>query len=128
MHGRVATTERLTPGLVRVVLEGGDLADLVMPDATDAYVNVAFPPAGAPYGEVFDPRPSATTHPRPAAGRRRYTVRPGTRGPRCSPSTSWCTATRASPAPGPPPRARRRRSSSPARAAATAPTPRPTGT
>ena len=31
MHGRVTSTERLTPGLVRVVLEGGDLADLSCP-------------------------------------------------------------------------------------------------
>jgi NADPH-dependent ferric siderophore reductase len=76
MHGRVATTEALTPSLVRVVLEGGDLADLVMPDATDAYVNVAFRPEGAPYDEVFDPQTVrddfADAEP-PA--RRRYTVR-----------------------------------------------------
>ncbi len=44
MYGRVTTTEALTPSLVRVVLEGGDLADLVMPDATDAYINAAFRP------------------------------------------------------------------------------------
>jgi NADPH-dependent ferric siderophore reductase len=76
MHGRVATTEHLTPGLVRVVLEGGDLADLEMPDATDAYVNAAFRPAGAPYAEVFDPQTVRDTYPdaEPPA-RRRYTVR-----------------------------------------------------
>jgi NADPH-dependent ferric siderophore reductase len=76
MHGRVATTEHLTPGLVRVVLEGGDLADLEMPDATDAYVNAAFRPAGAPYDEVFDPQSVRDTYPdaEPPA-RRRYTVR-----------------------------------------------------
>jgi NADPH-dependent ferric siderophore reductase len=76
MHGRVATTEHLTPGLVRVVLEGGDLADLEMPDATDAYVNAAFRPAGAPYDEVFDPQTVRDTYPdaEPPA-RRRYTVR-----------------------------------------------------
>jgi NADPH-dependent ferric siderophore reductase len=76
MHGRVATTQVLTPSLVRVVLEGGDLADLVMPDATDAYINVAFRPAGAPYDEVFDPQAVRDSHPdaeQPA--RRRYTVR-----------------------------------------------------
>lgn len=76
MHGRVASTEVLTPNLVRVVLEGGDLADLVMPDATDAYINAAFRPAGAPYAEVFDPQTLRETHPdaeQPA--RRRYTVR-----------------------------------------------------
>ncbi len=76
MHGRVATTQDLTPSLVRVVLEGGDLDELVMPDATDAYINVAFRPAGAPYGEVFDPQSLRDSHPdaeQPA--RRRYTVR-----------------------------------------------------
>jgi NADPH-dependent ferric siderophore reductase len=76
MYGRVTTTEALTPSLVRVVLEGGDLADLVMPDATDAYINAAFRPAGAPYDEVCDPQTVRETHPEaePPA-RRRYTVR-----------------------------------------------------
>jgi NADPH-dependent ferric siderophore reductase len=76
MHGRVATTEVLTPGLVRVVLEGGDLAGLVMPDATDAYINAAFRPTGAPYDEVFDPQAVRQAYPdaEPPA-RRRYTVR-----------------------------------------------------
>jgi NADPH-dependent ferric siderophore reductase len=72
----VASTEALTPSLVRVVLEGGDLAELVMPDATDAYINVAFRPVGAAYDEVFDPQTLRDTHPdaeQPA--RRRYTVR-----------------------------------------------------
>jgi NADPH-dependent ferric siderophore reductase len=62
--------------MVRVVLEDGDLAGLVMPDATDAYINVAFRPAGASYDEVFDPQALRDTHPadeQPA--RRRYTVR-----------------------------------------------------
>jgi NADPH-dependent ferric siderophore reductase len=76
MHGRVATTDVLTPSLVRVVFEGGDLADLVMPDATDAYVNVALRPDGAPYDEVFDPQTVRDDFPdaEPPA-RRRYTVR-----------------------------------------------------
>jgi NADPH-dependent ferric siderophore reductase len=76
MHARVATTEVLTPGLVRVVLEGGDLAGLVMPDATDAYINAAFRPTGAPYDEVFDPQAVRQAYPdaEPPA-RRRYTVR-----------------------------------------------------
>jgi NADPH-dependent ferric siderophore reductase len=63
MHGRVAATEVLTPSLVRVVLGGGDLADLEMPDATDAYVNAAFRPAHASYDEVFDPQEVRDTHP-----------------------------------------------------------------
>ncbi len=76
MHGRVTTTRRLTPSMVRVVLEDGDLAGLVMPDATDAYVNVAFRPAGASYDEVFDPKALRDTHPaEELPARRRYTVR-----------------------------------------------------
>ena len=76
MYGRVVTTERLTPGLVRVVLGGGDLARLTMPDATDAYVNAAFRPAGASYDEVFDPQTVRESHPdEPQPARRRYTVR-----------------------------------------------------
>lgn len=76
MHARVAMTEALTPSLVRVVLEGGDLTDLVMPDATDAYINAAFRPTDASYDEIFDPQTVRVTH--PEAGlppRRRYTVR-----------------------------------------------------
>jgi NADPH-dependent ferric siderophore reductase len=76
MYARVASTEALTPSLVRVVFEGGDLAELVMPDATDTYINAAFRPASAPYDEVFDPQRLRETHPdaeQPA--RRRYTVR-----------------------------------------------------
>ncbi len=76
MHGRVVTTEWLTPGLVRVTLGGGDLARLTMPDATDAYVNAAFRPAGASYDEVFDPQAVRESHPdEPPPARRRYTVR-----------------------------------------------------
>jgi NADPH-dependent ferric siderophore reductase len=62
--------------MVRVVLSGGDLRDLVMPDATDAYVNLALPPAGASYPEVFDPRAIRDSRPREEwPARRRYTVR-----------------------------------------------------
>ena len=35
--------------MVRVILGGPGLDGFEMPDATDAYVNVAIPPAGAPY-------------------------------------------------------------------------------
>ena len=76
MHGRVAMTEQLTPGMVRIVLEGGELAQLTMPDATDAYVNAAFRPAGASYPEVFDPKAVRETAPQEQwPARRRYTVR-----------------------------------------------------
>lgn len=76
MHGHVVRTERLTPTLVRVVLGGPGLDGFAMPDSTDAYVNVAIPPAGAPYGGVFDPRAVREEYAEehwPA--RRRYTVR-----------------------------------------------------
>lgn len=76
MHARVIATQRLTPSLVRVVLGGGDLADLTMPVATDAYVNVAIPPPGAPYDEVFDPAEVRAQFPEERwPARRRYTVR-----------------------------------------------------
>ena len=76
MHGHVVRTERLTPTLVRVVLGGPGLDGFAMPDTTDTYVNVAIPPAGAPYGGVFDPKAVRADHAEehwPA--RRRYTVR-----------------------------------------------------
>ena len=83
MHGEVVTTEQVTPTLVRVVLGGSGLDGFEMPEATDAYVNVAIAPAGAPYGPVFDPREVHDTQPRELwPARRRYTVR------------RWDTATR----------------------------------
>jgi NADPH-dependent ferric siderophore reductase len=76
VHGRVATTEQLTPGLVRVTLAGGDLDRLAVLEATDAYVNAAFRPEGATYDEVFDPQEVRDTHPKDQQPlRRRYTVR-----------------------------------------------------
>ncbi len=76
MHGRVIATQQLTPSLVRVELGEGDLASFTMPEATDAYVNVALPPAGAPYDAVFDPREVKAEHPEDTwPARRRYTVR-----------------------------------------------------
>ena len=76
MYGQVVSTRRLTPGLVRIVLGGPGLEGFAMPDATDTYVNVAIPPAGAPYDGVFDPTVIRAEQPEqfwPA--RRRYTVR-----------------------------------------------------
>jgi NADPH-dependent ferric siderophore reductase len=76
MHAHVVTTEWLTPGLVRVVLGGSDLEGFAMPEDTDAYVNVAIPPAGAPYGEVFAPAEVREQHEKEHwPRRRRYTVR-----------------------------------------------------
>jgi NADPH-dependent ferric siderophore reductase len=76
VHGYVVETRSLTPDLVRVVLGGGDLDRFAMVEACDAYVNLAFPPPGAPYDAVFDTAAVREEHDRqwwPA--RRRYTVR-----------------------------------------------------
>ena len=76
MHGQVVSVERLTPQMVRIVLGGDGLADFEAPADTDAYVNVAIPPPGAPYGPVFDPadlKDRVSREQMPA--RRRYTVR-----------------------------------------------------
>jgi NADPH-dependent ferric siderophore reductase len=76
MHGLVKTKRWLTPGLVRLTLGEGDLDALVMPQATDAYLNVAIPPAHAPYAAVFDPALVRAGFPqRTWPARRRYTVR-----------------------------------------------------
>ena len=76
MHASVIAAEWLTPSLVRLILTGGDLERFEMTDATDAYVNVAIPPADAPYGEVFDPAEVKRDHPSEVQpSRRRYTVR-----------------------------------------------------
>lgn len=74
--GAVESTEWVTPTLVRVVLGGPGLAGFDVPADTDTYVNVAIPPAGAPYDEVFAPAQVREQHDRehwPA--RRRYSVR-----------------------------------------------------
>lgn len=76
MHAEVARTEQLTPSLVRITFTGGQLADFEMNDSTDAYINIAIPPPGAPYGALFDPaemRQAMEKRYWPA--RRRYTVR-----------------------------------------------------
>ncbi len=54
MHGRVESIEWPTPTYARVVLNGDGLADYAPVPFTDSYVNVAIPPAGAPYAAPFD--------------------------------------------------------------------------
>jgi NADPH-dependent ferric siderophore reductase len=76
VHARVVRTEQLSPAMVRVVLGGGDLERFQMPEATDAYVNVAFRPSAASYAEIFEPRVVRETCAREEwPARRRYTVR-----------------------------------------------------
>jgi NADPH-dependent ferric siderophore reductase len=73
---RVESASWITPSMVRVVLGGPGLDGFAMPDATDTYVNVAIPPAGAPYAATFEPKAVREEHPQEAwPARRRYTVR-----------------------------------------------------
>lgn len=75
-HGQVESTAWLTPTLVRVVLTGDGLAGFTLSDATDSYVNVAIPPADAPYDAPFEPAVIRETQPQAMwPARRRYTVR-----------------------------------------------------
>ena len=76
MYGEVIRTETLTPTLERIVLGGDGLAEYEHVPHTDAYVNLALPPAGASYEAPFDlaevkERLSSEEWP----VRRRYTVR-----------------------------------------------------
>ncbi len=76
MHAQVTGTRWLTPSMVRLELGGGDLDRFEMPDATDTYINIALPPADAPYGPVFDPAEVRRDHPAELwPARRRYTIR-----------------------------------------------------
>ncbi|WP_211319179.1 siderophore-interacting protein [Quadrisphaera granulorum] len=69
--------ERLTPTLVRVVLDGPGLDGFRPAEGTDAYVNIAIPAPGAAYGPVFDPQAlrEAGLPREQMPARRRYTVR-----------------------------------------------------
>lgn len=51
---RVVRTERLTPGMQRVVLGGDGLTGFAADTCTDHYVKVLFPAAGVTYPEPFD--------------------------------------------------------------------------
>lgn len=73
LHGQVVRTERLTPRLIRVVLGGPGLASFEPAAATDQYVNVLFPPEGAPYTVPFDVDEARAGKHRPIG--RRYTIR-----------------------------------------------------
>lgn len=72
-HGRVEMVERITPRLVRVVLGGEGLEGFEPTDSTDQYVNVVFPPEGAPYRVPFDVDEARSSDHRPLG--RRYTIR-----------------------------------------------------
>jgi NADPH-dependent ferric siderophore reductase len=75
MYGRVEAIEWPAPALARVVLNGDGLAGYAASPYTDSYVNVAIPPADAPYSAPFalDDLKSLPREQRPF--RRRITVR-----------------------------------------------------
>lgn len=73
---RVATTERITPTLIRITVEGDGLNGFPVGEFTDHYVKLQFPPPGAGYSVPFDPAEIRETRPRSEWHRQRtFTVR-----------------------------------------------------
>jgi len=75
MHGTVRSVTWPTPALARVVLGGDGLRGFAPRPDTDSYVNVAIPPAGAPYTAPFDLDALKALPREQRPFRRRYTVR-----------------------------------------------------
>jgi NADPH-dependent ferric siderophore reductase len=71
----VVATEQLTPAMRRVVLGGDGLAAYEPTAWTDEYVNVLFPPPGAPYAVPFDVDEARAGAPEHRPRGRRITVR-----------------------------------------------------
>jgi NADPH-dependent ferric siderophore reductase len=72
----VQHVERITPGMVRIVLTGPELAGFPAGEYTDHYVKLLFPPDGADYPEPFDLQRIRAELPRDQWPRTRtYTVR-----------------------------------------------------
>jgi NADPH-dependent ferric siderophore reductase len=72
----VLETERLSPGMVRIVLGGDDLHDFAAGEFTDHYVKIQLPPPSADYGSDFDLDEIQATRPRELWPRTRtYSVR-----------------------------------------------------
>lgn len=72
-YGEVLDTTWLTPRMVRVRLGGEGLATFEPTAFTDQYVNVQFPPEGAPYEVPFDVEAAREGEHHPIG--RRYTIR-----------------------------------------------------
>jgi NADPH-dependent ferric siderophore reductase len=53
-RGRVVRTERLSPGMIRIVLGGEGLREFHAGDFTDHYVKLRFPPQGVIYADPLD--------------------------------------------------------------------------
>jgi NADPH-dependent ferric siderophore reductase len=75
VHGEVRDVTWLTPSMVRVVLGGDGLVGYEPSDMTDQYVNVLFPPPGAPYAVPFDVDAARAGAPEQRPMGRRYTIR-----------------------------------------------------
>lgn len=72
----VASTASLTPHMIRIVLESGDLRGFPVGEFTDHYVKLQFPPPGASYSTPFDPARIRETLDKDQWHRQRtYTVR-----------------------------------------------------
>ncbi|MEU9123719.1 siderophore-interacting protein [Streptomyces sp. NPDC048506] len=75
-RARVQRTERLTPHMVRVVLDGDGLAEFTAGEYTDHYVKLVFPLPDVQYPEPFDIAQIRAEFPRNRWPRTRtYTVR-----------------------------------------------------
>ncbi|MFE1171293.1 siderophore-interacting protein [Streptomyces sp. NPDC058773] len=75
-RARVQRTERLTPHMVRVVLDGAGLAEFAAGEYSDHYVKFVFPQPGVDYPEPFDIAQIRADFPRAQwPSTRTYTVR-----------------------------------------------------
>ena len=75
MYGEVKSVEKLTPTMIRVVLHNGELANFAGSNATDAYVNARFVPAGSPVEVPFGPDDLEGLAPEHRPRPRRFTIR-----------------------------------------------------
>lgn len=75
LYGEVVDKVQLTPTMVRVVLGGDGLAEYTPAQFTDQYVNVLFPPEGAPYQVPFDAEAAMAGPAEHRPRGRRYTIR-----------------------------------------------------
>ncbi len=75
MYAEVKTVTRLSPNMMRIVFDGGDLESFENTPYTDQYINAYFVPENAPYTVPFDLEEARSLgdafRPRP----RRFTVR-----------------------------------------------------
>jgi len=73
---RVLRTERLNPGMIRIVAGGEGIVQFTPSGFTDSYVKVVFPAAGVTYPEPFDMRRIRAEYPAEQQPRTRtFTVR-----------------------------------------------------